>query len=67
MQRRPNVEDVGSTLYKCYTNILVFTGMCLYIYDATLYKHETNCSGISPQRMASNIDIRAHNNLGPIY
>ena len=24
--RRPNVEDVGSALYKCYTNVLCFAG-----------------------------------------
>ena len=27
IQRRPNVFDVGPTLYKCYTNVFVFTGM----------------------------------------
>ena len=26
MQRRPNVEDVGPTLYKCYTNVLCLLG-----------------------------------------
>ena len=26
IQRRPNVFDVGSTLYKCYTNALCFLG-----------------------------------------
>ena len=25
IQRRPNVFDVGPTLYKCYTNVFVFT------------------------------------------
>ena len=27
IQRRPNVFDVGPTLYKCYTNVFVFAGM----------------------------------------
>ena len=31
--RRPNVFDVGLTLYKCYTNILCLLGW------TTLYKH----------------------------
>ena len=26
VQRRPNVFDVGPTLYKCYTNVLRFLG-----------------------------------------
>ena len=26
MQRRPNVFDVGPTLYKCYTNVLCLLG-----------------------------------------
>ena len=26
VQRRPNVFDVGSTLYKCYTNALCLLG-----------------------------------------
>ena len=26
VQRRPNVFDVGPTLYKCYTNVLYFLG-----------------------------------------
>ena len=37
MQRRPNVFDVGPTLYTCYTNVLCFLGghlsyfLCYYI------------------------------------
>ena len=27
VERRPNVFDVGSTLYKCYTNVLCLLGM----------------------------------------
>ena len=27
VQRRPNVFNVGPTLYKCYTNVLCFLGM----------------------------------------
>ena len=27
VQRRPNVFDVGPTLYKCYTNVFLFTGV----------------------------------------
>ena len=34
VQRRPNVFDVGPTLYKCYTNVLCLLGVqklsCLY-------------------------------------
>ena len=26
VQRRPNVEDVGPTLYKCYTNVMCLLG-----------------------------------------
>ena len=26
IQRRPNVSDVGPTLYKCYTNVLCLLG-----------------------------------------
>ena len=26
MQRRPNVFDVGPTMYKCYTNVLCLLG-----------------------------------------
>ena len=29
VQRRPNVSDVGPTLYKCYTNVFVFAGVTL--------------------------------------
>ena len=29
VQRRPNVFDVGPTLYKCYTNVLCFLGFLL--------------------------------------
>ena len=29
IQRRPNVLDVGPTLYKCYTNILCLLGWCV--------------------------------------
>ena len=28
VQRQPNVFDVGSTLYKCYTNVLCLLGIC---------------------------------------
>ena len=31
VQRRPNVFDVGPTLYKCYTNILCQLGYVLYV------------------------------------
>ena len=31
VQRRTNVEDVGPTLYKCYTNVLCLLGILLYI------------------------------------
>ena len=31
IQRRPNVFDVGQTLYKCYTNVLCLLGL-YYIY-----------------------------------
>ena len=27
IQRWPNVEDVGPTLYKCYTNVFCLLGM----------------------------------------
>ena len=30
MQRRPNVFDVGPTLYKCYTNGLYLLGIYLH-------------------------------------
>ena len=29
IQRRPNVFDVGPTLYKCYRNVFLFAGMTL--------------------------------------
>ena len=32
VQRRPNVFDVGPTLYKCYTKVLCLPG-CLYTSD----------------------------------
>ena len=31
IQRRPNVFDVGPTLYKCYTNVLCLLGCLLFI------------------------------------
>ena len=30
VQRRPNVFDVGPTLYKCYTNVFVFAGVIFF-------------------------------------
>ena len=30
IQRRPNVFDVGPTLYKCYTNVLCLLGVIFY-------------------------------------
>ena len=30
VQRRPNVFDVGPTLYKCYTNVFVFAGCVIF-------------------------------------
>ena len=48
VQRRPNVFDVGATLYKCYTNVLCLLGsprvchpliqnsrVCLHLYQIT--------------------------------
>ena len=32
VQRRPNVFDVGPTLYKCYTNVLCLLGMTMSVY-----------------------------------
>ena len=32
VQRRPNVFDVGQTLYKCYTNVLCLLGSCVIVY-----------------------------------
>ena len=38
VQRRPNVFDVGSTLYKCHTNVLCLLGcyLTLAIYGLFL-------------------------------
>ena len=36
IQRRPNVFDVGPTLYKCYTNVLCLLGTELQISIAQL-------------------------------
>ena len=46
VQRRANVEDVGSTLYKCYINVLYLLGSAwlqlhmqmVFIISRTLYK-----------------------------
>ena len=34
VQRRPNVSDVGPTLYKCYTNVLCLLGLMSRIKKA---------------------------------
>ena len=31
VQRRPNVFDVGPTLYKCYTNVLCLLGLSVHV------------------------------------
>ena len=36
IQRRPNVFDVGPTLYKCYINVLYLLG-CKYRYGAAIH------------------------------
>ena len=38
VQRRPNVFDVGPTLYKCYANVLCSLGSCSFkgMVDADL-------------------------------
>ena len=38
VQRRPNVFDVGSTLYKCYTNVLCLLGRNCIINTVLCYK-----------------------------
>ena len=37
IQRRPNVEDVGPTLSKCYTNVLCFLGIYHFRYNTVYY------------------------------
>ena len=48
VQRRPNVFDVGSTLYKCYTNLLCLLG-------GVLFMTVTKRAAISTQLMSSKL------------
>ena len=43
IQRRPNVFDVGPTLYKCYKKCFVFTGV-LRSHIFILQHHVHSCS-----------------------
>ena len=48
VQRRPNVFDVGPTLYKCYTNVVCLLGMARVTdqhrnhigFDESLHNHD---------------------------
>ena len=52
IQRRPNVFDVGPTLYKCYTNVLCLLGM--YVSPMSINNaHLSLCKG-------SNCDWQGH-------
>ena len=33
IQRRPNVFDVGPTLYRCYTNVSLLLGIDFFLVD----------------------------------
>ena len=44
IQRRPNVFDVGPTLYKYYTECFVFAGLSRYVVQNVL--HKTNAINV---------------------
>ena len=53
VQRRPNVEDVGPTLYKCYANVLCLLGRQHESFALLLWS--TNTQVMSTMIIASNI------------
>ena len=48
VQPRPNVLDVGPTLYKCYTNILCLLWSCYHNSKRSCY-HNSKLPSVSPE------------------
>ena len=55
VQRRPNVFDVGPTLYKCYTNVL-----CLLGYLFVFFSEVNHDSGIQALQKCDIIHSFSH-------
>ena len=53
-----NVEDVGPTLYKCYTNVLCLLG-CFWIACWYVFSWEINWLGLTEHRPQTNLPIPA--------
>ena len=67
LQRRPNVFDVGPTLYKCYTNVLCLLGRAVFIFFVYLSNKQIKLKMSTKFATLANVFIKIVHDLSIFF